>query len=99
MKANIENLKANRLEIIERLKAQFGLENLKSAMSILKNEVEFAELYYPYQTMDMVFEKLVETSPFQSSRRKTSATAELLEKIEENAGQTWDSKKRKYVQI
>jgi len=99
MKATIENLKANRLEIIKRLEDQFGSENLKSSMCILKNEVEFAELYYPYQTIDIVFDKIVELCPFQNSRRKTSETAELLEKIDENAGQTWDSKKRRYVQI
>jgi hypothetical protein len=81
MKATIENLKANRNEIISVLVEMFGNENLKSKMTSLLNIVEEAELFKTHNTIEDCIDNLYEIS--QTSKRRTTKTAELLAKLEE----------------
>jgi hypothetical protein len=82
MKATIENLKSNREEIISTLKEEFGQENLISAMNILKSRVEEAMMFSPNDKMEWVLNEMIRNSPFRTSNRKVTRTAEILGKIE-----------------
>jgi hypothetical protein len=97
MKATIENLKVNREIIIETLTELFGAEKLKSKMQSLLNIVEESELFKTRDTIEECIDFLVELSI--DSRRKTSKTAEMLSEMAERRGETWDSKKGKYVKF
>jgi len=83
MKATIENLKANRKEIIATLIEKFTEDNLRSAMLILKDRVEDAEMFSPKDSLSYVLEQLIKDNPFHVSSRKVSKLATLIGKIEE----------------
>jgi hypothetical protein len=83
MKATIENLKANRVEIINTLTEEFGQENLVSAMNILKSRVEDAEMFSPNDKIEWILDEMIRNNPFWESRRKVSKLATLIGKIEE----------------
>lgn len=83
MKATIENLKANREEIIATLIENFGQENLLSAMNILKSRVEDAMMFSPNEKIEWILDEMIRNNPFWESRRKVSKLATLIGKIEE----------------
>ena len=83
MKATIENLKENRVEIIKTLTEEFGQENLISAMNILKSRVEDAEMFSPNDKIEWILDEMIRNNPFWESRRKVSKLATLIGKIEE----------------
>ena len=96
MKATIENLKANREEVIENLKSLFGEENLVSKMNILKDMVEYSEMFDSSREIESIIEEMSNDIP---SRRKVSKSAEMIAEMAERRGEVWDSKKRMFVRI
>lgn len=85
MKATIENLKANRNQVIDILNAEYGNDNLVSSMTMLKNHVEFSEMFNKNESLQVVIENLIKSEPFK--RNKSTKTAELLSglaELEEN---------------
>lgn len=88
MKATIENLKANREEIMNNLTNLFGSEKLKSAMLILKDKVEYAEMFEPTSTVESFIEEIRTSGIFETSRRKTSKLAEMQGAWMESKGYT-----------
>lgn len=81
MKATVENLKANRNEIINQLTELFGSERLRSNMQSLLNIVESAEMFEKWKTIENCIDELIDLST--ESRRKTTKTAEILGKLSE----------------
>ena len=57
MKATIENLKANRDLFISTLVELFGQEVLVSKMSVLKNQVEFSEMFDKSKEIEDIIKK------------------------------------------
>ena len=96
MKATIENLKSNRDLFISMLVELFGQEVLVSKMSVLKNQVEYAEMFDKSKEIEDIIEEMRIDTP---SRRKTSKTAELLAEMAFNRGEVWSSKQNKYVKF
>jgi len=96
MKATIENLKENRGVIIETLNSLFGEAVLVSKMNILKDKVEYAEMFDQNQTIEDIIEEMRIDTP---SRRKISKTAEILSGLAFNRGEEWDNKKQKFVKF
>lgn len=92
MKATIENLKANRNEIIDTLILLFGKDQLVSKMNILKNMVEFAELFDKSKNIESIIDEMSKDVP---ARRKTSKHAEMICSMEEKAGEYYDIKSKK----
>lgn len=96
MKATIENLKANRDLFISTLVELFGQEVLVSKMSVLKNQVEFSEMFDKSKEIEDIIEEMRIDTP---SRRKTSKTAELLAEMALNRGEEWSSKLGRYIKF
>ena len=92
MKATIENLKANRNEIIDTLISLFGKDQLVSKMNILKNLVEFAEMFDKSKNIESIIDEMSKDVP---ARRKTSKHAEIICSMEEKAGEYYDIKSKK----
>lgn len=96
MKATIENLKANREEFISTLKSLFGEENLISKMNILKDMVEYSEMFDSSREIENIIEEMSNDT---ESRRKVSKSAEMIAEMAERRGEVWDSKKGKFVKF
>ena len=71
MKATIENLKANKEQIMSRIIATFGEKKLRFCMMMLK---EWAS---EDSTIDELIDELNDVEVLQESRRKTSTLAEM----------------------
>lgn len=91
MKATIENLKANREQIIETLISLFGKESLVSKMTVLKNMVEFSEMFEKSKEIETIIDEMSKDIP---SRRKVSKHAEIVCEMQEKAGEYYDIKSK-----
>ena len=98
MKATIENLKENRLVIIESLTTLFGTERLFSSMSILKDRVEYAMMFDSSKEIETIIDEMVSDGIFEVSKNATK-TANMLAEMAFNRGEEWDYKTQKYVKF
>ena len=98
MKATIENLKANRVVIIESLTTLFGTERLSSSMSILKDRVEYAMMFDSSKEIENIIDEMVSDGIFEVSKNATK-TANMLAEMAFNRGEEWDNKTQKYVKF
>ena len=98
MKATIENLKANRVVIIESLTTLFGAERLSSSMSILKDRVEYAMMFDSSKEIETIIDEMVSDGIFEVSKNATK-TANMLAEMAFNRGEEWDNKTQKYVKL
>ena len=98
MKATIENLKANRVGIIESLTTLFGAERLSSSMSILKDMVEYAMMFDSNKEIETIIDEMVSDGVFEVSKNATK-TANMLAEMAFNRGEKWDNKTQKYAKF
>jgi hypothetical protein len=98
MNATIENLKANRVVIIESLTTLFGAERLSSSMLILKDRVEYEMMFDSNKEIETIIDEMVSDGIFEVSKNATK-TANMLAEMAFNRDEKWNSKLQKYVKF
>ena len=80
------DLEDNKTEIIEILTSLFGDQNLNSSMIILKDKVEYSEIFDPSTTLEEILKDMELTCNFEDTKMKL---ADYVSSLNNNDSKTY----------